>query len=124
MDLSNYNLSQDADDGFEMTIVDPNTGKNTDAVINIIGADSKVYRSIKSKIYRKAAAKDIDADELSAEVYSACITGWAGLQEGGKDIKFTQDAALELLIKLPWLMDQIGLAVETRANFMKKPAES
>lgn len=124
MDLSLFDLSKDADSGFKMTVVDPKTNEPTDASIYVIGSDSKVYRSAKAKIYRKAAREDVDADELSAEVYSNCITGWSGLQDKGEDIEFNHEAALNLLNRLPWLMDQVSFAVETRSNFTKKPAKN
>ena len=124
MDLNDFDLCRDADDGFEMIVKNPRTGKPTDIKISVIGSDSKTYRAAKSKIFRKAASSDVDTDDLSAEVYAACVTGWSGVNRGGKDIDFSYEAALSLFTDLPWLMDQVGVAVETRANFTKEPAKS
>lgn len=123
MDLSKYDLCAAADSGFEMVVRDPYSGKETDAKITVIGSDSKVYRAAKSVAYREAAEGKSE-EEISAKVYSKCITSWEGMSDGKDLIEFSEEKAFEVLLKLTWLMDQVGLAVEKRSNFMKKPEKS
>lgn len=123
MDLSNYDLCALAEKGFECNLLDPSTGKPTDIVFNIIGSDSRVYREAKSKSYRSAAL-GVSVDEISAEVYSSCVKDWSGLAMGDDEIEFSPEKCIEIFTKFPWIMDQVGLAVEKRANFMKAPVKS
>ena len=123
MDLANYNLSADADNGYALTILDPYNGKPTDIVINIIGADSKTYRTAKTNAYRESM-QGKDADEISAKIYASCVTGWQNVVKDGKEIGFSPEKAFDLFCDLNWLMDQVGAAVEKRANFMKKPVKA
>lgn len=123
MDLSKYDLCAAADSGYDMVVRDPYTGKPTDAVISLIGSDSKVYRAAKSVAFREAA-EDKGEEEISAKVYSKCITGWSGMSDGKELIEFSEEKAFDVFLSLTWLMDQVGLAVEKRANFMQKPEKS
>lgn len=126
MNIFEYDLSTAAEEGFTLTLRDPLTGKDTDAEITVIGSDSKAYRRAKAEAMRKAAkAKDSDTDELSADVYAACIKDWDNLtDEKGEPIPFSQEKARELLGRFPWFMDQVGYAVDTRGNFMKPVEKS
>lgn len=124
MDLSQYDLTANAEKGFDYVVKDPISGKATDATVTVMGSDSKAYRRIRNEITREVArsGKDIDADDLSCRIYAECITGWSGLSDGKGLIEYSKEAASKLMNDLPWLMDQIGLAVEKRANFTVKPA--
>lgn len=123
MNLSDYDLSANATRGFEMVVRDPITDKPTDAVISIIGSDSKTYRKVKNETLRRVAkGDDLDADQISAAVYTACVTGWRDLSVDGKPLEYSVEAANDLLVRFPWLMDQIGTAVESRSNFTR-PSE-
>jgi hypothetical protein len=123
MDLSNYDLRSYAEKGFDLTVKDPLSSKDTDITVAIVGSDSRAYRAAKSEAFR-LAAEGADSDKISAAMYSKCVTGWSGLMLGENEVEFSEDKALEIFEKFPWLMDQVGLAVEKRSNFMKKPAKS
>ena len=126
MNIFDYDLTTAAEEGFTLTLRDPISGEKTDAEITVIGSDSKTYRRAKAEAMRKVAkSQDSDPDEVSADVYAACVKGWDNLTDDkGKPIPFSQEKSRELLVKFPWLMDQIGMAVDSRANFMKPVEKS
>ena len=128
MNLFDYDLTANADAGFSMKVRSPLTGEESDAVIHLVGSDSKSYRRVRTEVMRKHAKlgsedKDYvaDVDTVNAEVYSKCITGWDGMSGPDGLIEFSEVKALELLTKFAWLCDQVAGAVDNRLNFTKLP---
>ena len=131
MELFDYDLAKNAESGFTMKVRSPLTGEETDAVIELVGSDSKTYRRVRAEVMRKhakLASEDkeyiADADQVNAEVYSKCITGWSGMTGEGKEIEFSESKAFELLSQFNWLCDQVANAVDNRLNFTKPPKAS
>lgn len=139
MDISKYDYQAGAESGFTLTLKEPELtvekdkkGKavrsyyaDTDIRITVLGADSKAYRkAFTAEIRRGKDEAEADVDESNARVYSKCITGWEGIEENGKPVKFSEDAAFDLLNRYRWITDQVAEAVEKRANFMTPPENS
>jgi hypothetical protein len=121
MNLFDLDLKSDAEAGFKMLVKHPVTNKDTDCTISVVGSDSKVYRKARADSIREAMKKggDIDTDEASAEIYAKCITGWIGMSGPDGEIKYSEEKALELLMRFSWLCDQLGIVIESRLNFTK-----
>lgn len=129
MDLSNYDLTADAEKGFTINVYDPVTLEPSDIDIDIIGAESTAYRVAKSNGLRDVAKRtqngeNVDTDIEEAKIYATCITGWKNLALDGAELEFTLENATKVLIRFAWLRDQVAAAVEKRANFTKLPARS
>ncbi len=126
MELTNYDLAADAENGFSLELIDPKTGKKAGVTIEVIGSDSKVYRKAKNDSLRRMSkaikdGKEIDNDVESVKLYAPCVTGWSGFTWGGESFEYSKDNAVKLLTQFGWIIDQVSVAVEKRSNFTKKP---
>ena len=125
LDLDMYDLDAEATRGAEMTVMDPKTGKPTDARIRVVGQDSAVYRAALRQIRDEVAAaperEPTDEDRLlmlnRARNAAAAVTDWTGIGSGGVQIEFSREAAIEACTKWPWLADQIATFTGARGNF-------
>lgn len=130
INLEDFDLTTDAERGFDLTLKDPYTGKSTDVVFSVIGSDSRAYRSAKAEAFRanlKTAREDgeqEDADELNARIYAKCVRNWEGLSLKGQPLEYSPENALTVLKRFPWISDQIAAAVENRLNFTKPPEKN
>ena len=124
MDIANLDLRKNAEAGLDLVINHPLTGDETDIIISVVGSDSRQYRQAYAEEIRRAYTEKPSHDESDARVYSQCITGWSGIEENGKEVEFSPEAALNIFSKYQWICDQVGLAVDARANFTKPPKKS
>jgi len=133
MDLSKYNLEVFAEQGTDMELMDPISGdvlkqENGEPVtIHVLGMDSKAFKQKNREQQRKRTEKMLKSrankvdysvsDEDRAEMLAAITTGWAGLEEDGKEIEFSEDAAYDLYLKHSWIAEQVDQFILDRANF-------
>jgi len=116
------------DDNHDVKITLPN-GEETDIVITVCGQDSDTYKAISRKQQnarlkdmqrgRKSAATAETLEERGLELLVACVTGWAGIQDGDKDLECNAENVKMVFEKLPFVKEQIDVAIGDRANFMK-----
>lgn len=121
MKLSEIKTKQAHESGVLMTVINPSDGKETDFKIQIVGADSSVYRrSVRELASRIASGQELDQDNEQAIIISNLILDWSGLvDDDGNEVKFTREIAESLLQNSPWLCDQIERFVNNRSNFTK-----
>ena len=121
MDIANYDLRTNAEQGFAFTVVDPITRKDTDLTITIVGSDSKTFRRARTDALRDVvkAGGDFDEDQMTAQMCAACVTGWENMTENGEPVVFSVEKAVDLFARMGWLLDQVSAAIENRANFTK-----
>ena len=127
MDLGEFNTSDAHEEGADVTITHPITRQPTDVVITVKGCDSIAFRSAKKAMERKtfqamAAGKDIDdefAENLEIGILVAVTTGWSGLVEDGKPVKFNEKNVRRLYTLSPPVRDQVDRFMSSRRNFTK-----
>jgi hypothetical protein len=125
MDLKNFNLRADAENGFCLKIKNPRDGSDTDAEVTILGSDSKRYRKAYTEELRNSfQGGEADQDEINARIYGKCIVNWKGFNEDGKVLEFSTEKAIKLLTEHQWLCDQVGKAVDNRLNFSRPPKKN
>jgi hypothetical protein len=133
MDLSQFDTSKTSEKGVELVIINPATLEETDIKIRLAGTDSSYYRNqIKaraeqqlSKGQKKATTVDLDKSEREGcELLAACTLGWSGIEENGKAIDFSRDAAVDVYMRHKWLREQVDRFVGDRANFFPKPSKA
>lgn len=120
MQLSNLLTKPKHDSGVWYTVVDPATGNETNFRILVSGMDSKIYRTeTRALASRMVAGEELDPDLEQAKIIAKLVREWHGLiDDDGKDVAFTPEAAESLLSNSPFLCDQIDRFVSNRANFM------
>ena len=133
MDLKTLSIDNDPVD-FEL--IHLKTGEKTGVVFHLVGLDHErpkevERRQAKQKIQRAQKSGSLnkviktwdfdEAQQQKVEIICACISGWKGLTKDEKELKYTPQAALDLLSdpKLAWIVEEIEKFVTDRANFMK-----
>lgn len=125
MDLSNIKTMQHID----MPVYHPTSGEQLDIALTVLGYDSDEYRDKVKKLYQDALSKaprgdlnklpeDIDKDYL-IKIDALHVKAWNNIEENGVAIEYSEQNAVDLLKKHPWLRAQIKEFVEERANFIQ-----
>jgi len=138
MDLSKFNLTQQAEIGADLHLLDPfddplfyGSGKKEKPVtIKLLGTDSKVWRNKNREFQKKRTqkmvrnrAKNVDysvSDEEAGEMFAACTTGGGGLEDKGEKIEFSTEAAFQMYMDHIWIREQADAFIADRANFFTK----
>jgi hypothetical protein len=104
------------------------TGEKTGIVFQIVGQDSKAFRTTAKRI-AEANLKRQDAatvDEMynqSIELVCSCVVGWSGLEQDGSDqpLEYSPEKALELLSnpELQFIREQVEAFITQRATFFQ-----
>lgn len=140
MNLNQYKLTERAESGSNVVIVDPYTSEpikqdnGSAVVIRVLGKDSTAFRKKEHEIAARISnrhirrkGKDITADDLDiadrekSELLAAVTVGWSGIDLGNGPVEFSQNAARELYNEHNWIRDQVDVFVGDRANFFTKP---
>jgi hypothetical protein len=130
MDLKLFDSTELANKGFDVKIVDPRTGDETEVVVTILGQDSDSYKAAQKKIQVKSLAialkpgsnkeaRIVEAsDENAIALLVASTIGWKGLADGGKPYEFNKANAENVYRNFPVIREQVEAAQRERANFM------
>jgi len=130
MDLNDINLEAQSNDGADVQLEHPVTGKSLEhdgkpMTIRVAGTDSAAYRNKQRELQNRRLQKIAkgrkpdfsNSDAEACELLAACTLGWSGIVVGGDDIAFSQKAAEELYGKHVWIREQVDLFIGDRANF-------
>jgi len=108
------------------TIKHPVSGETTDIVISVYGMDSKKFRQMtldaqKSALKAKAAKQEPeDSVEKDCERLAELTAGWSGIEDGGKPIKFSKAAAIDVYMRAPEIRRQVDRFIFQVGNFLPK----
>lgn len=115
MDLQSFTQS----DTFELIIKHPITGEDTDIKIVLCGSDSKQYRAALSSL------TETDSEKRGLELLALCTMAWENVEFKGKSVACSKESAIMIYTEVPFIMNDVNLAVFNRVNFMsslgKKP---
>lgn len=136
-DLAALDTRSSCNAGIDVDIMHPAKRVPLGIIMHVIGMDGDVYRkSLREVQVRRLngarhtpPSEALDAGEADRiEVLSRCIVSWRSLEKdvwtatvkfNGRDYECNAENAAMLMTQLPWLREQIILAVEDRANFLK-----
>lgn len=126
-DLSSFSdLISSQESGTEVKISHPGTGEPLGITMQVAGPDSKRQKAATALIIAERAElklRKISAARLEDEsnrIAAASIISWSGVMEDGKVIEYSPSAAIGLLIRYPFIREQITAYSGDRANFLKK----
>lgn len=135
MDLSKFNVTQQAEVGADLELLDPNdepltykSGKKEKPVtIKLLGTDSKIWRNKNREFKRKITskmvrnkAKNVDysmSEEETCEMLAACTIGWEGIDVNKEKLEFSTEAAYQMYMDHLWIREQADTFIGDRANF-------
>lgn len=111
---------EDHEEGAEINIKHPKTGKETDVFIKVLGPDSREFRKAKKKVFREMFKEEPDEDfDEELETLVAVTVGWRGIVKNGQELKFSKQAVRDLYLGSPNILSQVNLFVGNRKNFTK-----
>tara|TARA_R110000868_G_scaffold2962_2_gene20083 strand:- start:2534 stop:2917 length:384 start_codon:yes stop_codon:yes gene_type:complete len=126
MDIKSLYTLEAHESGSELNIISPINGKATECFLNVLGADSRVWREAelngKRKILElfKAGESDSVKNELIiAETLATSVTGWRGFDNNGEVMEFDRSFLVDLFVNSPLIADQVNQFISNRANFTK-----
>ena len=122
MDINALYTAPAHEDGAEVRILHPVTGKKTDFYILVKGVDSKTFREKQRSQQRAIIDAMKGKEELKTDEYALiveCSAGWRGLEDSGKEVPFTKEAARAMYENSPNIAEQVDSFIVNRANFIK-----
>ena len=122
MDIRRFDSVTNAEAGMRLTLTDPVTKKDLGAGLILFGADSSVHKQARKEIdaRNRMLGRALTNEELAdqtAELLARCTKGWWGLEDGGKEMAFSQDKAKEIYLAYPEIAERTATFIFTRANF-------
>jgi hypothetical protein len=134
MDLEKFDVSEKANAGVPMTVINPLDGQplldddGTPVTITLIGCDAREYvAKSKSLAMPRLANRDahgapvLDADELEADGIELLVTAmkaWHGIIYEKTRLGCTRRNVRMLYRRCPWLMRQVNAFVVNVANYV------
>ncbi len=115
MDLSQFKL----DDAQEIVIDNPVTGEPTDIVIKAYGQMSKTARNYIIDLARKTKGEEEFSMPTDEDYYAEMIVGWENVEVKGKKVKFSKEAAKEILAEHSFLVVQLNVKLK-KAGYSPK----
>lgn len=119
MELTEFNLKEDAERGAEYILLNPRTGAPEDVTINLKGADSPTHDKL---LREEQSRKVLDGDDYDVNagvmrLTAGLVINWEGLKFNGKEFKCTPENVIEFFSKQEWAYEQVQRFVEGRLNF-------
>jgi hypothetical protein len=116
--------------GTRMPLVDPVTYELTEDWIDILSADSDIFRAAEARAMRESAEAaptlktDEEREELSRDkrlqVLASIITGWSFKDDEGNPIPCTHENKVNFLREAPQVYEAVNQAAVTRSLFIKR----
>lgn len=134
LDLNTLDFETSADAGARLDLYHPTTNAPTGAWLQLLGADSDVYRSAQRKLLRqrlkqiaktrRAALTPEELEEEALDLLVVATTGFGGFTSSGTPVEFSADAVRALYKRHNWIREQAEEFISDRANFLPKSASS
>lgn len=112
MDISAFETKETT----AITIKNPRTGVDTDAVITVHGVFSGRFRQAYIEYQRRNPSGSIA--DLDSEALATLTESWAGLEKGGKPYKFSKANAIALYGSSGPMRNQIIAAILESDRFL------
>lgn len=130
-DIVKTNIAELAETGYEFEVKLPD-GTPSEFFITVRGQHSPKVKAYSKRVFnqmqikeqqakRKGKELDIsleDAEDMAVESAVVRIVTWRGLEEDGKEVKFTEDNAKRIMRDLDWVRAQVLEESDIAANFI------
>lgn len=141
MDISKLNIAKASADGIDIEITNPMDDKPIGLTIKVVGAMSSNYRddmvlllaeiedfkeqnklpdnaTKRQKAEMQLKVEKFD-DELTAKFLAKYTIGWQGMEENGKEVKFSQAEAERIYSEYTLIRGQVQKGMMDISNFIK-----
>lgn len=131
LDLVKNDPAKIAELGYEFQVILPD-GTETEAKIKVRGKNSKQVQAFSRKLIQEMNQTDQvkrrrgkgdepmtpqEAEDIAVRVAANRVISWSGLGKDGVEIKFSEDAAEDILREYPFLREQVMLESDNLLNF-------
>jgi hypothetical protein len=117
-------LKDRSEEGVWVELLDIETGEPSGGFVLLIGAESAEFIKLKHRMENVQAKRRgrqtsemEEADGL--DLLAACTKDWKGIENAGKPVPFSREAARELYKAYPSLRAQVDRAIMDRAAFLR-----
>lgn len=125
-DLAVYDgLKKTQEDGIDVHIKDP-AGHDLGMVIRVAGPDSERQKKAVQKLQdERLQSEDVmpmTAEEIARRQVrglAMSVIGWSKTIVGGRELKYSEENAVELFNRFPWIREQVEAKAGKRAAFLK-----
>lgn len=122
MDISKIDTKPE-DEGTIVQINDVNGEPEEGTTITVVGSYSKHFQNaMNAKRHRLSRRRNMTTMELRVEAAAAGIVTWEGFTDSGQPYPPTQENAIALLVRAPWIMEQVEEVMNDHASFFSKSA--
>lgn len=110
MDIGKLDVVKLSNEGFPCMIKNPKTGDDTDIVITVKGVFADKFQD---------EVELADDTAKTAALLAKYTISWTGLEENGKQVKFSESEALRIYQAFPIIRGQVLTAAIDIRNFIK-----
>ena len=121
------------DEGIVVTINDErgetmHFGDGQPVTVRVVGTYSKKYRDAERlRVDRRFKRGGVDPDVIrkeALELTAECVLEWSGFFDAGKPLDCTRANVVRVLDAVPWVRQQVEVAMEDHAGFSRAPSVS
>ena len=131
-DLIKTNLAEMAETGYEFEVKLPD-GSSTDFFITVRGNLSPIVKKHGKELFNKDQTKQIsdkrrgmgeqpiNLDDMEQTLIDSAVVRiitWKGLEEDGKPVEFSKEAAQRVMTEHSWIREQVLEEGNNAANFI------
>ena len=125
-DLAEFDsLQKNQDEGIEVKIKDPN-GQDVGITIKVAGPDSERQRKAIEKLQNERLQSEdvlpMTAEDLARQQVrglAMSVMGWTPIILGGEELKYSEENAIKLFNRFPFIRDQVQAKAGKRAAFLQ-----
>jgi hypothetical protein len=103
-------------------------GEGLAVTVKVVGTYSKRYRDAeRMRVDKRWKSRGVDPDVIrreALELTAECVLEWAGFFDGGKPLDCSRANVVRVLDAVPWVRQQIEVAMEDHAGFSRAPSVS
>ncbi len=129
-DFAKNDPAVEAESGFEFEVLLP-SGVKTGAFIKVRGEHSPVVKNYNRKFLKELSVREKqvkksgrnsdfepeELEEMQAKTAASRIISWKGISENSEEVKYSQVEAERLMLKYPWIAEQVVEVSKTIDNF-------
>lgn len=123
VDLAHLDTVARCDQGAQLELLHPATGKPLGVFLTLAGVDSGAHRQAlaflaEQRLRRRGMSPD-DLRGEEVEIAARCTLSWRGVLIAGVEVAHSLEAARDLYGRFPWIREQALAFIGDRAQYLR-----